>query len=308
MGHTESQIESGICTCSTIIITINGAEKSAFQTKAGEDCPPCTTSFDGGVGVNTGEILFDSSFDDKLCQKEIISLTYLNNSNLANKITSTFSKFNPNDINLTFRTADLPYPTQVGKTDIHAKEIENPPFAEPIYNINITFDTDYLETATDLAIATTAIHEQVHAFLVYLHETGSLQANSTEPGYQELMQAYALHQQNNDDVALATTQHEYMASMVNEMTDDLYAYAQLNNIQGVDKEYCKRLIWGGLDETQTFKTNFPEFSPNSNIPNPEHLLIINSTNAEAKNETKPFTDHPDGNDYTVSPKGTPCNN
>jgi hypothetical protein len=271
------------------------------------DLVPCRIGFarKNGVCVPIEEIIIDStSFTDYPCQKEIIIKTYENNSELANIITSTFSGFNPSNINLTFKNEILPANGQVGHTDIYAEEILNPPFAEPKYNINITIDTDYLQTATDLAIATTIIHEQVHAFLVYLHETGLLTTNSTEPGYNELMQAYVQYKADHDNVALATTQHEYMTNMVDKMTDDLFAFGLLRGIQGADRDYCNKLIWGKLMDTETFKNKFPQFQTDGDY-NPDYIVINQATLAEAKNETKQYV-HSNGITYSNSPKGSPC--
>ncbi|MDY7395721.1 hypothetical protein UMM65_10740 [Aureibaculum sp. 2210JD6-5] len=267
--------------------------------------PAANALVNRGVVDFDDKIILDKSLVEKPCQKDIVKKSYTNYSELANTITSTFSVFNQKNINLTFKNENLTATGQVGRTDIYAEEIINPPYAEPIYNINITFDTDFLETATDLAIAATSIHEQVHAFLVYLHETGKLLVNSTEPGYEELIQAYAKYKADNDNIALATTQHEYMTNLVNEMRDDLYAFVQLNNIQGVDKDYCEKLVWGKLIGTATFQTKFPKFQEDGDY-NPDYIEINNATLAEANNENKEYV-HSNGNTYLNSPQGSPCN-
>ena len=52
VGHTENEIEAGICTCHTFIITINGSAGNANKGLKSTDCPPCMLP-GGSSGVNT---------------------------------------------------------------------------------------------------------------------------------------------------------------------------------------------------------------------------------------------------------------
>lgn len=273
-----------------------------------------TSSTGGGISnAEEDKIDFDPIFDDYPCQKGIVKESYENESDLANSIKQVFDSFNSGNVHLKFGVKNFPLASQVGNTELDVKLVSSPVIVNPNlkqWEIKINFDTDYLNQGTDLAIAATSIHEQMHALLVHANHTGILQVtaalNPSNPSYAELAQAFAKYQEDKDPRPISATQHEYMTTMVNEMTDDLLAFAQQKGINA-DRDYCKRIMWGKLTETETFKHKFPKFSPNSNIPNPEYLLIVNSSIAEAKNTTQPFTNHPDGNDYTVSPKGKPCN-
>lgn len=283
-------------------------EKEKWSQQAINFAIAAINTYINGGEVNFEErIIIDKTLKDMPCQKDIVEKSYQNKSDLANTVKNVFNSLSPTNMHLKFGVKDLPYTGQLGSTSPEV-EIESNSTDPTIKQntINIYFDTDFLNQGTDLAIAATSIHEQVHALLVYANHTGVLQVtaalNPNNPTYAELLQAFAEYQDDPQD--LTDSQHDYMTSMVNEMTDDLFAFAKLKGIDA-DKDYCKKIMWGKLTETETFKSKYPKFQSDGDY-NPEYIEINQASNAEAKDEDKEY-EHSNGTTYTASPKGTKCN-
>lgn len=108
-----------------------------------------------------------------------------------------------------------------------------------------------------------------------------------------------------------------MTNYVESIASSLSVYGN-NNGHSNSFNYYKRLAWGGLQNTPTFKTLYPKYinpndeTNNPNNVNPEWLNIINTIAVETENLTYIF-EHPNGNTYEFNPKGntpnatTPCN-
>ncbi|MBT8244128.1 MAG: hypothetical protein HKP48_11025 [Winogradskyella sp.] len=81
--------------------------------------------------------------------------------------------------------------------------------------ITIKFKESYIETATDLSIARTAIHESLHAILAYMYEQGLLESQDGTPleGYEELVDSYTLYLMGETQF-LGLSQHELMIDFI----------------------------------------------------------------------------------------------
>jgi hypothetical protein len=110
----------------------------------------------------------------------------------------------------------------------------------------ITFNTNYVDTATDLALARTAIHELLHAYMNYA--TRNRDPNTTIAQMIDLVlgQTFA---------PPSSLQHEVMArQLIGAMAGSL---AQWDNSQQAAIEY-KRLAWsGGMRDSDVFESLDP---------------------------------------------------
>ncbi|WP_303318303.1 hypothetical protein Q4Q34_10635 [Flavivirga abyssicola] len=186
-------------------------------------------------------------------------------------------------------------------------------------DITITFDESYLETATDLSIARTAIHESLHAVFAFMREEGLLQNpdGSALDGFQELLDAYIAHL-SGKPANVGKAHHDLMADFVDDMAVSLMAYGKAQGYR-LPRSYYTGLCWSGaIKNSPSFQTLYPEYiDPNDAVNNPanrnpEWIKIVMSIEAEQNNTTTQYP-HPNGTIYEFVPKGTapntgePCN-
>lgn len=180
-------------------------------------------------------------------------------------------------------------------------------------DITINIRQSYLETATDLSIARTVIHESLHAIFVYMFEEDLLTSEDGTPleGFEDLLEAH-INYLNDLPTNLGVAHHTLMSEFIDEMATSLSAYAQDNGYSNSFNFY-KTLCWSGaIINTPTFQSLFPQYiDPNDalNNPgnvNPEWLNIINTNAAEQDNSTYSYA-HPNGTTYTFNPVGSPPN-
>ena len=249
--------------------------------------------------MNDGEvdfeerIIYDSTLNDFPCHRDlIIEVNYLctpmsiaimnafnsydgtnliykvSNSITENAVTSTTSTYNPNTHSC---------------------------------NITITFRESFLQTATDLAIADLALHEGLHAILVFLLEAGELSSNGSD--YADLIEAY-INYIGDLPHNLGESHHQLMTNFVDDLASALSIYGS-NQGYSISFNDYKNLVWGELMQTPTFQSLYPQYLGNGNV-NPAWLEINNSFVAEQNNSTITYN-HQNGNTYVFNPKGTPPN-
>jgi len=253
------------------------------------------------------KIIYDLSFANYQCQREIISDASSSCSPIGQVLLNIFES--SDDVNLLFTTSNL-LPTNTNANTSSQSACNN-----GICEITITFNQALLQTASDLAIARTAIHESLHAILVRMYENGSLTSSDGQPleGYENLVGAYLDHL-SGLQVNINKPHHELMTEFVEDMATALSFYD--NSEQSFS--FYKKLCWSGLTTTDIFLSLYPkylnaedEFNNLENY-NPEWLNIKLILQAERDNETVIFN-HPNGNVYEFNPKGyapnpsAPCN-
>jgi len=129
-------------------------------------------------------------------------------------------------------------------------------------HVEITMNTGYLGTATDLSVARTMIHEFMHAYFEY----GLTQ--TLDPAYDSFVKANnLLFKKNGSQVGDQNdAQHEQIAnSYVNGIANALEIYASTHSITSPDpaltlSQYCKDLAWGGLSDTNAYSKYAPNKS------------------------------------------------
>ncbi|WP_458626467.1 hypothetical protein [Winogradskyella sp. PC D3.3] len=253
-------------------------------------------------------IIYDNSLNDYPCQKLIIQDAQGSCSPLTIVIMNLFES---NDsINLIFKTSSTI--TDNGTTDVFSSYDQD----TGTCNVTIKFRESYLETATDLAIARTSIHEMVHAIFVYMYEQGLLESEDGTPleGYEDLLNAY-INYQSGLPSNFGSAHHELMAEFVQDIATSLSFYAQSNNHTNSFSFY-EKLSWGGLTGTDAYNILYPQSIDTNNdgildSANFDRYDINRTILAEQNNET--LTLNINGETYEYSPKGNtpnedePCN-
>lgn len=139
----------------------------------------------------------------------------------------------------------------------------------------------------------------MHALLLYLHFTGAITTSSSDPEFVEVAQAYTDVQASNDPIndgtagVYETLQHQYMTGLVEDMATALSSYGASKGIL-LSFNYYKKLVWGSLQNTNTYKTIFNTFQK-------EEIEAIFDAQQTAENQIYPDNN---GNFQTIGPKGT----
>lgn len=114
------------------------------------------------------------------------------------------------------------------------------------FSIHITFSNTYLNgNPTKLSIAANAIHEMVHAHLIYLYLKGTLLTKY--PQFTNLKIKFDNYIENRSDVnkiALEDAMHVAMVDLIDTMAYALYKYAKSHRMGEVTHKYCKDVTKG----------------------------------------------------------------
>lgn len=177
---------------------------------------------------------------------------------------------------------------------------------DPICNIDITFNNQYFDSMTNIALATATIHENMHAMLYFLWHSQQIDTLSDNPSYAELSQAYCNHLAENSGLTnyeLELLIHQYMVEHVSSLAQTLKNYAQSIGLTLSD-EYCVKLMWNGT------LTTLPTY--NYEYDYDERFEIWAIGNAEKLNELTTY-ELSNGRTKTITPSGSnisssnPCN-
>src|SRR5690606_11541779 len=260
---------------------------------------------EGGEVDFEENIIYDNSLNDFPCHKITIQEATGSCSLLTQLVIDAFEA---NDyVNLIFEASN----TINSNANTTSNTVYDP--TTNSCNITIKFRESYLQEATDLSIARTAIHESLHAILVYMYEEGLLESEHGLPmeGFEDFVEAYTNYMSGlPENIGMA--HHELMTDFIEEMATSLSTYA-LENGYSNSFNFYKKLCWSGdLINTPTFQSLYPQYvvpSDEINNPtniNPDFLDIININAAEQDNTTYIYP-HPNGTTYEHSPKGNPPN-
>ncbi|MBB5635340.1 hypothetical protein HDE68_001225 [Pedobacter cryoconitis] len=127
---------------------------------------------------------------------------------------------------------------------------------------NITLNSQMLNKATDLAVASTVIHELMHSYLVY----GTQHLTGEQKMAFEDVNRFIFSPEDNSPISGGAAQHFQMASTyVESMAVILTNYAQANGIQSPDdsvplKDYCEDIFWSSLQQSSGLLPKNPERS------------------------------------------------
>lgn len=104
-----------------------------------------------------------------------------------------------------------------------------------------TLDFDKLQSATNLSIARTMIHEMVHAYLTLYFRFESINANKDYP---LILEEWT---QSKDQDYNKIQHDEIGRSFVDDIASALVEYAAVVGLNNVDEQVYTDLAWGGLD-------------------------------------------------------------
>ena len=197
----------------------------------GDDTPP-PTFFDCEV-CSCPKIIETDIFKDYTCTKNILRIlsdgTNVDVKNL--KINPTFtasilSLFDMSEtVNLILDVQDAENPDNNATTT----RIENS------NEYKITFNSSYLNTATDLSIARTFIHEILHANLLYKFDKKEDEFSSILVLFRE-----------TGNPSENYLHHQYIADhLVPTIANNLYEWCRGASLY-VDYSYCEKMAWAGL--------------------------------------------------------------
>ena len=157
--------------------------------------------------------------------------------------------------------------------------------AETLYYGNLavtTINNDLMDDATDIKVASTFIHEAIHAWLsFYFHNEDP---NNIYEEYEEYYNAYIIEKADANDMG-----HNAMADVFrNRIKNAIKAYGESKGYV-IDDSVYEALAWGGLTDKQIIQNNiesttthpkFLEYVPNADI----RSQILNILNAERHNQ------------------------
>jgi hypothetical protein len=130
-------------------------------------------------------------------------------------------------------------------------------------NYKITFNSTYLNSATDLSIARTFIHEVLHANLLYKYDL-------KEKEYSELLNLFYKTKISNEN----NLQHNYFAkNYIPVIIGNLFEWCRQSGLY-ISKAYLEKMAWGGLKRT-------PEYDALSNKNEIKQILINEKTSNHA---------------------------
>lgn len=185
----------------------------------------------------------------KKCQaNKILKFYVYTNSFITNSIKNNFYGDNNADIEIKNINFDV---------NLDSNALTVPPVGM-VFNqstaVEIYYDNNYLENATDLSIIMTTSHEFIHAHLIHLFISGNLLNNY--PNYVEVNEAFQTFT-NTPNESTANTLNNEMHDVYNdflpEIIDSVFKYANANNIEEATEEYCTKLVLGAHQNTTTFQ-------------------------------------------------------
>ena len=272
----------------------DGENMQKYYTSSAKDsdCPEDDSHL---IAINTLIDVISDAFESEFpCQADLVQCAFNASSPLNLLVRGMFGE--GNDTRMTFGVGNLDGSNAVTNANISYNSQTKECF------IKVTMDRAYLENATDLSIARTAIHESMHAVLVQMSYAGHFSTPSGNPkeGYEALMNGYVDYISQNDDGSnYASAQHEILASLNQDLATALSSVGK-DLGYSINFNHYEIMSWAGLMGTNEFNTLFPKYLDNGSI-NPEWVTIMNTNLAEQDN-----VNPKDGNNITISPKGNPC--
>jgi len=194
------------------------------------------------------------------CQTDIIEDAY----GVCTGLNEIFlAEFNSSDShNITYNHAPLTNSTSNANTSYDYNSIDAN--GNTKYYFSITFKDSYLNTATDLSIARTAIHENLHAILMFFIRTEFYYILEDNPTYAQLLEAYCDYLVASGSIpfmpANNNLSHAFMAQFVGDIADTLKAYG-VSKGYNLPESYYNAMAWGGLQDTEAFNELYPANTP-----------------------------------------------
>ncbi len=136
-------------------------------------------------------------------------------------------------------------------------------YSGKITSVEIRFENQYLEQATDLGIFTTILHENMHAIMMYQLDRAGVSFGQNGGNYETLAEIWSRYvgeiRRGKDEnrKLINYYQHEVMSELVEEMAPIILEYGLLKGYD-IDSFKAEVIAWSGLTGT----TAFEEFEEN----------------------------------------------
>lgn len=215
------------------------------------------------------------------CQYQIVKDVNNSASDIGEIFQSVFGN-TANTHNIQYRRSDDLGFEELGTTQPARPKfvIPNPDNGTLTYNLYIYLSTDHLLTSTDLSIAMTIIHENLHAILLYLMHNQELYTIDDNPTYSQLLNDFSFEVGHDPN-----EHHTFMTNYIQNLADALKSYA-LSKGYNLPDSYYTAMAWQGLthiDDENNDKIINPEFI--NLVPNAaERTDIQNTLRAELENQ------------------------
>ncbi|KAF2516863.1 hypothetical protein E0W68_11650 [Flavobacterium salilacus subsp. salilacus] len=192
--------------------------------------------------------------------------------------------------NVVYKRSAILEPDVAGRTDLLSKTTNSS--GQQIYSFVIYLNNNYVNTATDISIATTVIHENLHAILLYFRTIGLTNINSSNltynPTYVELIDAYTnklIELGNAPFLSGGNAHHEFMSYLVDNIAESIKAFGLSKGYQKPDSFYYAMAWQGlthinGLNNQKVINPDFISLVPNAGT----RANILNTLQAERINE------------------------
>ncbi len=239
-------------------VTINtgNAEIVAVDAKSNDDRVICP---EGEVIIvensSSEEIIITPELEvDYPCQSEKIKNIFVETAPLSQLILDIFDS-DSSGYNLVFDVDEALEDTDF--QGITGNTSENSEWDLDKLDITIGLNPDLLNNGTDLAIATTIIHESVHAVLLYMLETGKITIENAngDRSMTMLVDSYVRFRiiqeefggvQPTDASEVDNYMHEYMTGLVESIGTSISEYGNSEGYN-IAFSYYKKLAWHGLE-------------------------------------------------------------
>lgn len=207
--------------------------------------------------------LFRQMFE---CQSNVVVDAYSACSDLNNVFLDAFENSDTHHV----RYANSSIISQEARTEYVGPPVMNDD-GGVAFNFKITFKNSYLETATDLSIAATTIHENLHAILLFFKFSGDIPVAEDNPTYVKLFEAYInkLIEMGNLPSMPGTNNvhHDFMTQFIDDIAATIKAYGESKGYTLPD-EYYNALAWQGLTHIQN--------ANGTNVINPAFVALVPS--------------------------------
>ena len=194
--------------------------------------------------------------EDSPCQAKVIYKALFVDSSFTNTFKEALIK--PNNWHINFKDLDTgegepPMQNNTGARVLPSIET-HPDYGRTVI---LEFNNDHLNQATNLGYINTLYHEMLHAYILHLHLKGELL--NVYPQYLDLntaMQNFLSDLENETlGIIYEKEMHNIYVDFIDLLANSLLQYCLDNNITGVNLNYAKKLVWGGLNGNDIFYNN-----------------------------------------------------
>jgi len=205
--------------------------------------------------INTDDcIIFrSSSWNNYPFAKNVIQEVLYQDSDLLSSVRQIFDSSMAMNYVLTVRN------TRNSNAIAETTMFPNPlPPSSPSRSFVTTYNPTMINHISDLLDATVASHESMHAILSYASFTNQINTPNN-PTYNQLVNSFLEYVLINPFAPFdtsGTTQHNVIAQYINLIAQNSYTYATNHNMQNVTLDYCKKLAWVGLLDSDYFRQQY----------------------------------------------------